>query len=42
VGYDHARMTRTPPAVRFQARHSNELWQLDMNPSDLKQVKRPL
>lgn len=41
-GYDHTRMTRPPPAVRFQARHSNELWQFDMSPSDLKQVKRPL
>jgi len=28
--------------VRFQARHSNELWQFDMSPSDLKQVKQPL
>lgn len=41
-GYDHARMTRALPAVRFQARRSNELWQFDLSPSDLKQVKRPL
>lgn len=41
-GYDHVRMTRAPVAVRFQARHSNELWQFDMSPSDLKQVKQPL
>lgn len=25
-GYDQVRMTRAPPAVRFQARRSNELW----------------
>lgn len=41
-GYDHTRMTREPPAVRFQARRSNELWQFDLSPSDLKQVKHPL
>jgi hypothetical protein len=35
-------MTREPPAVRFQARRSNELWQFDLSPSDLKQVKHPL
>jgi hypothetical protein len=41
-GYDHVRLTRAPVAVRFQARRSNELWQFDMSPSDLKQVKQPL
>lgn len=41
-GYDHARMTRVPAAVRFQARQSNEMWQFDLSPSDLKKVKRPL
>ncbi|HUB45058.1 MAG TPA: IS481 family transposase, partial [Acetobacteraceae bacterium] len=41
-GYDHTHMTREPPAVRFQARRSNELWQFDLSPSDLKQVKHPL
>ena len=30
-GYDHVRMTRAPPAVRFQARRSNELWQFDLS-----------
>jgi hypothetical protein len=40
-GYDHARMTRAPPAVRFEARHANELWHFDMSPSDLKQLPRP-
>ena len=41
-GYDHVRMTRAPAAVRFQARRSNELWQFDLTPSDLKQVEHPL
>ena len=41
-GYDHARMTRQPAAVRFQAEHSNALWQFDMSPSDLKEVPVPL
>jgi hypothetical protein len=41
-GYDHARMTRQPAAVRFQAERSNALWQFDMSPSDLKEVPEPL
>ncbi len=41
LGYDHARMVREPPAVRFQAEHANALWQFDMSPSDLKQLKVP-
>lgn len=41
-GYDHARMTRGPAAVRFEARHANELWHFDMSPSDLKEVDRPI
>ena len=41
-GYDHVRMTRAPAAVRFQARRSNELWQFDLSPSDLKHVTAPL
>ena len=41
LGYDHARMTREPPAVRFQAEHSNAIWHFDMSPSDLKQLKAP-
>ena len=39
---DHARMTRHPPAVRFQAGRANELWHFDLSPSDLKDVKEPL
>ena len=41
LGYDHERMVRPPPAVRFQAEHSNALWHFDMSPSDLKQLKAP-
>ena len=39
LGYDHERMIREPPAVRFQAEHSNALWHFDMSPSDLKQLE---
>ena len=41
LGYDHDRMTREPPAVRFQAEESNALWHFDMSPSDLKQLETP-
>jgi hypothetical protein len=41
-GYDTERMTRQPPAVRFQAEYSNECWHFDLSPSDLKHVKQPL
>jgi len=40
-GYDRETLGRPPPAVRFQARYSNECWQFDLNPSDLKRVERP-
>jgi hypothetical protein len=40
-GYDHTRMARAPAAVRFEARHSNELWQFDISPSDLKEIEQP-
>ena len=40
-GYDHRRMVRAPAAVRFEARRSNECWQFDMSPSDLKRLPRP-
>jgi type II secretory pathway predicted ATPase ExeA len=40
-GYDQERMTRQPPAVRFQAESSNECWHFDLSPSDLKHVKQP-
>jgi hypothetical protein len=41
LGYDHERMIRQPPAVRYQAERSNALWHFDMSPSDLKQLKAP-
>ena len=41
-GLDYDRVIRAPAAVRFQARRSNELWQFDMSPSDLKHVKQLL
>ena len=41
LGYDHERMTRQPPAVRFQAERANALWHFDMSPSDLKHLKTP-
>jgi len=40
-GYDWRPLRREPPAVRFQAQHSNELWQFDMSPSALKHLKTP-
>ena len=40
-GLDWRTLRREPPAVRFQAQHSNELWQFDICPSDLKQLKAP-
>ncbi len=41
-GFDQTHLTRPPPAVRFQAEQSNDCWQFDMSPSDLKQVEAPL
>jgi hypothetical protein len=38
---DHQRLTRQPPAVRFEAEHSNDCWQFDMSPSDLKYIETP-
>ncbi len=40
-GYDRATLGRPPPAVRFQAEHSNDCWQFDLSPSDLKHVEAP-
>jgi hypothetical protein len=40
-GLDWRTLRREPPAVRFQAQHSNQLWQFDLSPSDLKQLKAP-
>jgi len=41
-GYDQSRLTRQPPAVRFQAENSNNCWQFDLSPSDLKHIPNPL
>jgi len=40
-GYDRERLRFEPPCVRFQARQSNECWQFDISPSDLKEVEEP-
>lgn len=40
-GYDRTTLGRPPPAVRFQAEHSNDCWQFDLSPSDLKEVEAP-
>ena len=40
-GYDKTTLRRQPAAVRFQAEHSNDCWQFDLSPSDLKQIKEP-
>lgn len=38
---DQPHLLREPPAVRFQAECSNDCWQFDMSPSDLKQIDKP-
>ncbi len=38
-GYDTRSMTIEPPAVPFQAVYSNDCWQFDFSPSDLKKLK---
>ncbi|MDB9513926.1 IS481 family transposase [Kamptonema animale CS-326] len=40
-GYDWERLTRQPPAVRFQAELSNDCWHFDLSHSDLKHLKAP-
>ena len=40
-GYELSILTRQPPAVRFQARYSNDCWQFDLSSSDLKHVEEP-
>jgi hypothetical protein len=41
-GLDQPRLRRQPAAVRFQAEQSNDCWQFDMSPSDLKHIEAPL
>lgn len=38
-GYNTRAMTIEPPIVPFQAVHSNDCWQFDFSPSDLKKLK---
>lgn len=38
---DQQHLTREPAAVRFQAEQSNDCWQFDMSPSDLKHIEKP-
>ena len=38
---DQSRLLREPPARRFQAEHSNDCWQFDLSPSDLKHIDKP-
>jgi hypothetical protein len=41
LGFDQPTIVRQPPAVRFQAQHSNDCWQFDLSPSDLKHINKP-
>ena len=38
-GYDKERLSRQPPAVRFEAEFSNQCWHFDLSSSDLKRLK---
>ena len=38
-GYDRERLSRQPPAVRFEAEYSNQCWHFDLSSSDLKRLK---
>ena len=40
-GLDWRPLRREPPAVRFPAQDSKELWQCDISPSDLQQIQAP-
>lgn len=37
-GYDTQTMTIEPPSIPFQAAYSNDCWQFDFSPSDLKKL----
>jgi hypothetical protein len=41
-GMDDRHFRQPPPAVRFQAENSNDCWQFDLSPSDLKHLPAPL
>lgn len=38
---NQSHLMRPHAAVRFQAEHSNDCWQFDMSPSDLKHIDKP-
>ena len=38
-GYDQEKLSRQPPAVRFEAEYSNQCWHFDLSSSDLKRLK---
>jgi hypothetical protein len=38
-GYDREKLSRQPPAVRFEAEYSNQCWHFDLSSSDLKRLK---
>jgi hypothetical protein len=38
-GYDREKLSRQPPAVRFEAESSNQCWHFDLSSSDLKRLK---
>ena len=38
-GYDREKLSRQPPAVRFEAQYSNQCWHFDLSSSDLKRLK---
>ena len=40
-GLTTEKLSRQPPAVRFQADYSNQCWHFDLSPSDLKYLKNP-
>lgn len=40
-GYDRTTLSRQPAVVHFQAEHSNDCWQFDLSPSDLKHIRKP-
>jgi hypothetical protein len=41
LGYDRDRLRFEPPCIRFQAEYSNDCWQFDISPSDLKELEEP-
>lgn len=38
-GYEREKLSRQPPAVRFEAEYSNQCWHFDLSSSDLKRLK---